>query len=165
MNFFHTAIAATLLGLGTLPAHAYEPIISLPGEHRLIHPSGVTDEVLATREQTDGEFGMIILSGPAGSGPGPSITHHRGSETWYVLEGTFEFHVSDKVFESGPGTFISVDSETSHGFIAKTDGKILVTFQPGGYENFFIDWDKLGLQPGPELGKLEESYGLTRPAP
>ena len=151
--------------LMTTAAVAYEPIISLPGEHLLIHPAGVTDEVLATREQTDGEFGMIILGGPAGSGPGPSITHHRGSETWYVLEGTYEFHVRDKTFEGGPGTFISVDVGTPHGFIAKTDGKLLVTFQPGGYEHFFMDWDKLGLQPGPELGKLEESYGLTRPAP
>lgn len=165
MLFSRIVFATCLLGLAALPAQAYEPIISLPGEHQLIHPSGVTDEVLATREQTDGQFGMVIISGPPGSGPGPSITHHRGSETWYVLEGTFEFHVRDKVFESGPGTFISVDSETPHGFIAKTDGKILVTFQPGGYEHFFIDWDKLGLQPGPELGKLEESYGLTRPAP
>ena len=30
-------------------------------------------------------------------------------------------------------------------------------------EQFFMEWDKQGLQPGPELGKLEESYGVTRP--
>ena len=163
----HRLIPAVLFtGMLTIgAAQAFEPIISQPGADRLIHPSGVTDEVLATREQTDGEFGMIIIGGPAGTGPGPAIIQHRGSESWYVLEGSFDFYVGDKKFEGGAGTFISVDAGTSHGFIAKSDGKILVTYQPAGYEHFFMDWDKLGLQPGPELGKLEESYGLSRPAP
>jgi hypothetical protein len=33
----------------------------------------------------------------------------------------------------------------------------------GGYEHFFMDWEKQGLSPDPALGLLENEYGLTRP--
>lgn len=63
----------------------------------------------------------------------------------------------------GPGTFVAVDKGQAHGFIGKTPGKLLVLFMPGGYEHFFMDWEAQGLVPGPELGALENSYGVTRP--
>lgn len=146
-------------------AEAFEPIISLGGEHRTIHPGGATDEILATREQTGGHFGILTVANKAGEGPGPAITHAREAEIWYVLEGQYEFHVGDRSFEGGPGTFVAVDAGEPHGFINKTDGKLLIIFSPGGYEHFFMDWDSLGLERGPELGKLEQSYGVTRAAP
>jgi mannose-6-phosphate isomerase-like protein (cupin superfamily) len=145
------------------PMWAFDPIISMGGEHLTIHPSGATDEILATRDQTDGRFGIVTLSSNGNDGPGPAIVHANSAEIWYVLEGTYEFHVEDRVFEGGPGTFVAVDAGQSHGFVGKTPGKLLVIFMPGGYEQFFMDWDRLGLEPGPELVELEESYGLTRP--
>ncbi|MDB5538228.1 MAG: hypothetical protein JWQ65_3103 [Devosia sp.] len=145
------------------PVFAFEPIISLEGQHQTIERDGGTDVLLATREQTDGQMGVIILPSKAGQGPGPAIVQALGSETWYVLDGTFEFHVGDKIFNGGSGTFISVDAGQPHGYIAKSDGHILVVYTPGGYEHFFEDWAKKGLSPGPELGQLENSYGVTRP--
>ncbi|MEO6012861.1 MAG: hypothetical protein ABIQ30_04645 [Devosia sp.] len=93
MSIKLAAAAATLLTLA-LPssAGAFEPIISLPGEHLQIHPNGALDEILATREQTGGQLGIVILSDPAaGGGPGPAIVHSRQAEFWYVLEGTTNF--------------------------------------------------------------------------
>ena len=162
MNIKWIAAAALLGGMST-SALAFEPIISLGGQHTIIHPNGDTDEVLATREQTDGQLGVITLYSKAGAGPGPAIVQANGAEIWYALEGTFEFHVGDKVIEGGPGTFIAVDAGQSHGYIAKTDAKLLVIYSPGGYEHFFMDWEKQGLKPGPDLGKLENQYGVTRP--
>jgi quercetin dioxygenase-like cupin family protein len=160
------AALGAALALPVFPALAYEPIVSLPGEHTTIFPGGGKHEVLATGEQTDGKFSVMILTNAAGEGPGPSITHTLGSETWLVLDGTYELHVGDTVLEGGPGTFISVDVGQAHGFIAKTDGRLLVTFTPAGYERFFQEWaDTPGLMPGPELGALENKYGVTRPAP
>ncbi len=159
------AAAAAVLAVLEGPAGAFEPIISLPGEHTVINPPGGEIAVLATREQTDGQFGIVAITLTPGTGPGPSITHHRGSETWYLVDGEVEFHVGDEVFDGGPGTFVSVDAGQSHGFIAKTDGKLLVIFQPGGYEHFFMEWNETQVPPGPESGKLEEQYGVTRPAP
>ena len=82
---------------------------------------------------------------------------------WYVLDGTFEFHLGDKAFDAGPGTFMRVDAGQPNGYTTKADGHILLVYIPGGYEHFFMDWAKLGLKPGPDLAKLENSYGVTRP--
>ena len=154
------------LSLSASTAYSYEPIVSMAGEHRIVTPMDQPIEILASADQTDGKMGFLIIEGKPGQGPGPAITMTKTSQTLYVLEGTYEFHVGSKVFEGGPGTFLSVDAGQSHGFINKTAGKMLVVFSPGGYEQFFVDWDaRDGLVPGPELGGLENKYGVTRPAP
>jgi mannose-6-phosphate isomerase-like protein (cupin superfamily) len=158
-----STIAAAVLSAAASSAFAFEPIVSLGGEHRLLQCDGGTDEPLATREETDGQLGVIILPSQPGQGPGPAIIQHFGAESWYVLEGTFEFHVGGKSFDGGPGTFVAVDAGQPKGFIAKSAGRILVIYTPGGYEHFFMDWAKLGLKPGPQLGALENQYGVTRP--
>jgi mannose-6-phosphate isomerase-like protein (cupin superfamily) len=159
------ALAAALLaGFAASPAVAFDPIVSLADEHLTVEPIGNVHQVLATREQTGGQLGIIILGdSEAGSGPGPAITPAREAEYWYVLEGTYEFHIGDKVVEGGPGTFVAVAAGEPHGYIAKTAGKLLAIFSPGGYEHFFMDWAGMALERGPELGKLENSYGVTRP--
>ncbi len=155
--------AAVLLAVAAAsPALAFEPIVSLPSDSRVIHPDGATDEILATREQTGGQVSVLILGGDGG-GPGPAIIHSREAELWYVLEGDFEFHVGDRVINGGPGTFVAVDAGQPHGFIQKGKGRLLVIFTPGGYEHFFMDWAEKGLTAGPGLAPLEESYGVTRP--
>ena len=158
-----TASLLLALAAGSLPALAYEPIVSMQGEHHTVTPAVQSIEILAGAAQTDGELGVIVIEGKAGEGPGPAFTHTKESETWYVLEGTYEFHVGDKAFEGGPGTFISVDAGQVHGFKNKTDGRLLIVFSPGGYEQFFIDWDAQNLERGPALGALENTYGVTRP--
>lgn len=156
--------ASALLAVVTVQAGAFEPIVSMPGADREIYPNGVTADVLATKEQTDGQFGAIVLrsNGPK-DGPGPAIVNSKNAEAWYVLDGVYEFHIGDKVFEGGQGTFVVADKGQAHGFISKTAGSILTIYAPAGYEHFFIDWDKQKLTPGPDLGKLEQSYGVTRP--
>ena len=144
------------------PTRAFDPIISTPGEHRVVRPDGASNEVLATHAQTGGQLGVMTLSGAPG--PGSVIVHTKEAEIWYVLEGEYEFYVGDQTFEGGPGTFVAVDAGQPHGFTNKNDGKLLVIFTPGGYEGFFVDWEEQGLARGPALGELERSYGVTRPA-
>lgn len=158
--------AVVLLSCFAIPsAQAFEPIISLGGDHPIIHPDGATDEILATQEQTDGLLGIITLgSDEEGFGPGPAIVHKSRAEFWYVLDGKYEFHVGDKTVEGGPGTLIGVDAGQPHGFISKSPGRLLVIYMPGGYEHFFVEWERMGLKRGPDLTPLEESFGVTRPA-
>ena len=155
--------AAGILAATAMPALSFESYISLPGPDREIHPAGVTDAVIATKEQTDGQLGMVILDNPVGAGPGPAIIDHKAADYFFVIDGTYEFHLGDKVVEAGPGTLLAADKGTSHGYITKTAGHILAIFSPGGYEHFFMDWDKQQLKPGPDLGRIEEKYGVTRP--
>jgi quercetin dioxygenase-like cupin family protein len=144
------------------PVIAFDPIVSLPGEHKTIHPDGASNEILATSANTKGQFGAMTLSGAPG--PGSAIVHSKEAEIWYVLEGEYEFYVGGETFKGGPGTFVAVDAGHPHGFTNLEDGKLLVFFTPGGYEGFFVDWEAQGLKRGPALGALEQSYGVTRPA-
>jgi len=89
--------------LSPTSAFAFEPIIALEGHSRTIERDGGTDILLATREETDGRMWVIILPNVVGNGPGPAIVQSRGAESWYVLDGSFEFHVGDKTFDGGPG--------------------------------------------------------------
>lgn len=154
-------LAAGTLAATTLAASAFEPFYSIPGQQTMIHPSGAADTVLATQEQTDGQLGVIILHG---DGPGANIVHAARAEYWYILDGTYEITLGDETFEGGPGTFVATPAGTKHNIHLKEgDGHFLTIFSPGGYEHFFMDWEKQGLSPGPELGALENQYGLTRP--
>lgn len=158
-------MTSAMLAFGAMsaPALAFDPIVVIDGQARVIHPGGGTQEVLATRAGTDGKFGATTTSDPANSGPGSSIVHANEVEIWYVLEGQYTFYVGGKTYEGGPGTFVAVDAGQPHEYVTKTPGKLLMMWSPGGFEQFFMDWDKQGLKPGPDLGKLEASYGVTRP--
>jgi mannose-6-phosphate isomerase-like protein (cupin superfamily) len=160
---FQFALAACIIAGAAMPAAAFQSYISMPGPDREIHPAGVTDAVIATKEQTDGQLGMVILDNPVGAGPGPAIVNSKAADYFFVIDGTYEFHLGDKVVDAGPGTLLAADKGTPHGYITKTPGHILTIFAPGGYEHFFIDWDKEQPTPGPDLGKIEEKYGVTRP--
>ena len=163
MNIKLAFVAACIVAGSAVPAFAFDSYISLPGPDRELHPGGVTDAMLATKEQTDGQIGMIVLDNPAGAGPGPAIINNNATDYWFVIDGTYEFHLGDKVVEAGPGAMLAADKGTPHGYITKEAGHILAIFTPGGYEHFWIDWDKEQPKPGPDLGKIEERYGVTRP--
>ena len=152
------------------PALAFEPIVVMGGAN-IIHPVGATinlaegsQEVLATGQQTDGQISILIGNDAAGTNTGGVMVHSHEAEMWYVLEGTYEFTIGDKIFQGGPGTFLAVDRGVSRSFEAITRGRLMLIYTPAGFEQFFADWDAQGLEPGPELGALEASYGVTRPS-
>lgn len=145
------------------PALAFEPVISIGGKAIIIHPGEGTQQLLATRAQTGGQFSAIVDVQKAGSDTGGPMIHFKETEIWYVVEGSYEFNIGGKVVEGGPGTLIAVDAGQPHAFTAKTDGKLLMIWTPGGFEQFFMDWDKQGIPFGPEIGAQAESYGVAWP--
>lgn len=157
-------VSATTLAMSSVSL-AFDPILIPGGGYPIIHPNGAVDEIIATAEQTGGQFGIVTLAGPAGDGPGPAIIHHTGTDIFYVLEGEAQLFAGDKKIEGGPGSIVIADAGQPHGYIAKTPIKMLVIFVPGGYEHFFEEWEKAGIKPGPDLGVLENRFGVTRPAP
>ena len=157
------ASGAFALLAATAPAFAFEPIVVIGGQAPVIHPAGVAHEVLATAAQTDGQLGMhIAVDAELGGGPG-TVMHEARAEMFYVLEGEYTFTIDGQTHEGGPGTFVAVDAGTPHGFTNKTPGRIMLFWTPGGFEQFFADWEEQGLEFGPELGALEAEYGVSRP--
>ena len=151
------------------PAAAFESLVLL-GETHHIHPAGGTvnaaegtQDVLATGQQTDGQISILIGNDAVGTNTGGVMVHANEAEMWYVLEGTYVFTVDDRIFEGGPGTFVAVDAGVPRSFEAKTSGRLMLIYTPGGFEQLFKDWDEQGLEPGPELEALQAAYGITRP--
>ena len=156
-----TVVAATLFSTAAM---AFEPIISLPGAEREIEPGGTVHELLVTKAATDGQLGMIVVGSFAGGGPGPSIVNSEAAEYWYVIDGTFRFHIGDKVFQGGPGTLVAADKGTPHGYVAITAGHVLTIVTPGGLEQLYVEVAETGAS-GVACGAIEKKYGISRPLP
>lgn len=155
------ASGAFALLTATAPALAFEPIVVIGGTVPPLKSSG--QEILATALQSDGEFGIsTVTDTEAGSGPGMVVQESR-SELWFVLEGEYTIVVDGKTYEGGPGTLMVADAGTPHQITSKGPGRLLMMWMPGGFEQFFVDWEEQGLEFGPELGTLEATYGVTRP--
>lgn len=146
-----------------------------PGEGRSVWMVG-TDLITfkATGEDTNGEFVLFESLVLPGGGPPPHI-HRRESESFYVLEGRFEFLAGDRWIQAAPGSFVHVPKDSPHTLKNAGDsvGKLLTLAVPAGLERFFEEAGEPGTDvsspPGPpDVEKLlatAERYGIEFPPP
>jgi mannose-6-phosphate isomerase-like protein (cupin superfamily) len=115
-------------------------------------------EILATREQTGGAFGLFRLTVAPQGGPGVHI--HRGEdEFFYVLKGEFRFKVGDRVVSGPVGTFVFLPRGHGHTFqnIGTEPGVLLGGVLPGGVEGLFTEMSGADAE---KLKKLTEKYSI-----
>jgi mannose-6-phosphate isomerase-like protein (cupin superfamily) len=89
--------------------------------------------------QTGGAYALFEVTTPPGVGPPPHV-HHREDESFYVLEGRYEFLSDGETLCMGPGSLIYVPKGTlhTHRNVGEGVGRVLLTQTPGGlYEVFF----------------------------
>jgi mannose-6-phosphate isomerase-like protein (cupin superfamily) len=157
------AAAALLLSATTslVGAADWAPVVTPAGQAKIIHPMGNEIEVLATALQTGGQLGMVVLVDGPGGGPRP-MAHSATTETWYVLEGHYQFMVAGQTYDAPTGSAVVVPPNTQHNFqnIGTTPGKVLAIFTPGGFEDFFIQWDATGANTPEAINALEKAHGL-----
>ena len=90
-------------------------------------------------EQTGGAYSLFEIASPSGGGPPPHI-QHREDESFYLLEGEYEFLVEDRPFSVGAGSLIYVPRGTLHAHknLREETGRLLLSQTPGGlHERFF----------------------------
>jgi mannose-6-phosphate isomerase-like protein (cupin superfamily) len=63
---------------------------------------GILSTQLATDENTGGAFDLVLAKMKSGTEPPPHV-HTREHEFFYVLDGSLDAYVDDKVFQVGPG--------------------------------------------------------------
>lgn len=110
---------------------------------------------------------------------GPARVQHREDESFYVLEGEYEFLDDGGTTRAGAGSLIYVPRGNLHAHkdVGTTIGRLLVSQTPGGLnERFFEElgeeaWDKTK-PPAPEgppdvekVGATAVEYGIEIPPP
>ena len=125
---------------------------------------------------TGGAYSLFEVATQPGTGPPPHI-HHREDESFYVIEGDYEFLIGGEALRVGAGSLLYVPKGTLHAHrgVGESVGRMLVTQTPGGlYEYFFEEVGKpvddeegsLVFEEQPEVGRivaLAAQYGIEIP--
>jgi quercetin dioxygenase-like cupin family protein len=124
--------------------------------------AGSVIDNLVQSSLTGGEFSVVLIKDQPGGGPRPMI-HSRETETFYVLEGSYEFQIGDKTYPAGPGQIVVNPIGVLHGFkvVGDKPGALLAIYTPGGFENFFLNWARSGADTAEKIGTLEQQYGIV----
>ncbi len=147
-----------------------------PGEGRAVWVMGgqlLTFKV--TAEQTGGAYSLFEDTVPPQHGTPPHI-HHREDESFYVVEGEFEFSRDGETIKAGAGSLIYVPRGSLHAFknVGAERGRLLMSQTPGGlHERFFEEIGEeatdrtappVVIEP-PDLPAVAAKYGTEMPTP
>jgi quercetin dioxygenase-like cupin family protein len=91
-----------------------------------------------TSKDTSGNFSSVEVVSPPGSSV-PKHIHLAMDELFYVLEGTVDFTLDDRVERVEKGGMVFVPRGEIHGFrnVESTHSRMLDLHTPGGFESFF----------------------------
>jgi len=122
-----------------------ELIVLLPGEGKTVTVSGDTYTYKAVGRDTDGHYGLVEITAPAGApGPPPHI-HETEEEAFYVVEGELRILVGERTMQAAAGAFALVPRGTIHTFSnpSSKPAKVLVLLSPAGFEKAFEEMAKV----------------------
>ena len=111
-----------------------------PGKGR--RPLWVMGEIVTckvTSHQTSGAYSLFEIATQPGDGPPPHVQHWE-DESFYVLEGEYEFLDKDRTIRASVGSLICVPRGNlhTHKNVGEGVGRMLVSQTPGGsHERFF----------------------------
>jgi quercetin dioxygenase-like cupin family protein len=115
-----------------------QPGLIQPGEgRRLAIPGGIIT-IKATGEDTGGTYAMIEMLIPPQGGP-PTHVHSREIESFYILEGSLSFWLSDRKLTGSAGCLVIAPPGHAHAFKNEGDApaRVLLLITPAGLEEFF----------------------------
>lgn len=101
----------------------------------------------------------------------PPHIHHRNDEAFYVLDGRLQLTVAGQDYDLEPGAFVFVPRGVRHKWVNSSSqpARIMLTFTPGGMDQFFVEMDPL-LKGPMDLEKIlpvcaKYGYELVGPVP
>ena len=145
-----------------------------PGEgRRSLWVMGEMVTCKVTSDQTSGAYSLFEITTQPGDGPPPHVQHWE-DESFYVLEGEYQFLVEGRTIRAGERSLLYVPKGNAHTHknVGDEPGRMLVSQRPGGsHERFFeeigepVDGDggPLVLEGQPGLGRIAEiaaEYGI-----
>ena len=114
------------------------PRLIQSGEGRRLAVAGGIYTIKVTGKDTGGAYAMVEMLIPPQSGPPPHV-HSREVESFYILEGSLSFWLSDRMLTGSPGCLVIAPPGLTHAF--KNEGavpaRVLMLITPAGLEDFF----------------------------
>ena len=107
--------------------------------------------------ETDGSYTILDVIHPPDIGPSLHI-HPKGPETFYIVEGDYEFILDGKSVMGKPGDIIFVPKEAPHRFVVGHKGGHALIISPPELEFYFFKVSEL-LDKGEVSYKTELSIG------
>ena len=119
------------------------------------HGAKFTIKVLTS--ETNGSYTILDIIHPPDIGP-TLHRHPKGSETFYIVEGDYEFILDGKSVTGKPGDIIFVPKETPHRFLVGHKGGHAIVISPPELEFYFFKVSEL-LDKGEVSYEIESSIG------
>ena len=110
-----------------------------PGEGKTLRVMGELVTYKVTSDQTGGAYSLFEVVSQPGTGAPPHV-QHREDESFYVLEGDYEFLVEGRTVRMPAGSLLYVLKGNLHAYrnVGEGTGRMLVAQTPGGlHERFF----------------------------
>jgi quercetin dioxygenase-like cupin family protein len=118
-------------------------------------------------DDTDGAYSVAEVTAGPDLGPPPHI-HRVADESFYILEGTFEFSLAGRAFTAGPGSFVHLPKAVVHTHRAGggKPAKAIVIQAPAGVERFIEEAGKPATDPSkrpapPEAVELQRIVAIA----
>lgn len=118
-------------------------------------------------DDTNGAFTVAELTAGPELGPPPHI-HHKSDESFYILEGTFDFSLAGRAFSAGAGAFVYLPKGVVHTHRAGggVSARALVLQSPAGVERFIEEAGKPATDPSirpalPEPSEFEKIVAIA----
>lgn len=122
-------------------------------------------EVLVSGEMSNGVSATMIQISPPGGGPPPHM-HRNEDETFFVVEGEYEFLTADGWAKRSTGESFYAGRGSVHTFrnAGSAPGKLLVLATPAGMDTYLEEISVLSIpQDIPKLITVSERYGISFP--
>ena len=101
---------------------------------------GIIHKILVGGNQTNNKYSIVEITFPQGEESEVPL-HKHGNEAliMHVIEGSFLFRYGKETLKGTEGTVFSFEKDIVHSYrkLGKYQGKLLVTYIPAGFENFF----------------------------
>jgi quercetin dioxygenase-like cupin family protein len=122
-------------------------------------------EILIPGEATGGLSTTLTQTSPPGGGP-PPHSHVHEDETFYVLEGEYQFLQDGQWLKPTPGQAVYAKRGSVHTFrnVGTGTGKMLIFITPSGIEKYFEEISSLSIpEDMARLLAISERYGISFP--
>jgi len=122
-------------------------------------------DMLVTQEMTGGSSATLLETSPPCGGP-PPHRHQNEDETFYVVEGEYEFLVDGAWVKASAGDSFYRSRGTIHVFrnYGTTTGRVLIFVQPGSFQSYLEEISPLSVPADlPKLIEISNRYGIFFP--